>query len=76
MPRPIIEIETELNTTRATFKQTKERITLLEAELSEAKKLEVEAARAARKDEKSAAERFNEERNRRANPFETQTTKR
>lgn len=76
MARPVIEIETELNTTRVAFKQTKQRITLLEAELSEAKKLEAEAARVTRKDEKSAAERFNEERNRRANPFETQTTKR
>lgn len=69
MPRPVTEIETELNTTRAAFKQTKQRITLLESELSEAKKLEVEAARAAKKDDKSAAEKFNEARNRRPDPF-------
>ncbi|HLL76226.1 MAG TPA: hypothetical protein VK421_13320 [Pyrinomonadaceae bacterium] len=71
MPRPVTEIETELNTTRASIKQARQRVTLLESELSEAKKLEAEAAKAAKKDEKSAAERFNEERNRRANPFET-----
>ena len=71
MARPVTEIETELNTTRAAFKQAKQRVTLLESELSEAKKLEVEAARTAKKDEKSAAEKFNEQRNRRPDPFKT-----
>jgi protein subunit release factor B len=76
MPRPVTDIKTELDATRASIKQTKQRITLLEAELSEAKKLEAEAARTAKKDEKSAAEKFNEARNRRPDPFATQTTKR
>lgn len=71
MPRPVTEIETELNTTRASIKQARQRVTLLESELSEAKKLEAEASRAAKKDDKSAAEKFNEARNRRPDPFKT-----
>lgn len=74
--RTATEIQTELKATKRAIKDGKQRVTLLQAELDEVVKAEREAARAAKANEQSAAERFNQERNRRANPFETQPNKR